>query len=62
MTLRKIISSRQNRADSHLNSERLRLHTQGLHKFKPDEVLALRDRNRHRLPLSTKKLSETESH
>lgn len=48
--------SKGNRTDTHINSQRTRQHTQGLHGSTPDEVLKLK-RSRHMSPSLTQKLS-----
>lgn len=50
------VSSRQNRTEAPMNSQRLWQHTQDLHGFKPDGVSAPTWRGGHGLPPLTKKL------
>ena len=38
---KEFVPSRHKRTDAHMNSQRLREHTQGLHRSKPDGVLVL---------------------
>lgn len=51
------VSSGHSRTDAHMNSQRLGQHAQGVQRFKPDEVPALRGGSGHEFPLLTKKLS-----
>ena len=51
------VSSRLNRTDAHVNSQRLWQDARGLHRFKPDGVPVLRGKSGHELPSLTKKLS-----
>ena len=44
-------SSRHDRTDAHMNSQKLRQYALSLHRFKPDVVPVLRWKNRHKLPL-----------
>lgn len=51
-------SSRQNRTDTHTNSERLWQHVQNLHRFKPDKILSLRRGGRYKILPTNKKVFE----
>lgn len=51
-------SSRQNRTDTHTNSERLWQHAQNLHRFKPDKILSLRRGGRYKTLPTNRKVFE----
>lgn len=55
--IKETVSSRHNRTNVHINSQRLRLLVQGLHKVKSYKVPVLKLGREHELPLLTKKLS-----
>lgn len=56
---KEMVSSRHNRADAHMDSQRLKLHAHGLHRFKLDGIPALREEDGHGLPPLTQKLVDT---
>lgn len=49
LTLRKV-SSRHDRPEAQMNSQRLGQHTRNLHRFKTDRISALKRGNRHKVP------------
>lgn len=57
----KTMSSRHNKTDAHMNSQRLWQHAQGLHRFKPEGVPALRRGHGHGFLLLTKQLSSIDT-
>lgn len=48
-------SSRHNMIDAHVNSQRLWLHVQGLHRFKPGKKAGLRRKREQKVTVLTKK-------
>jgi hypothetical protein len=49
------VSSRLNRTETHMSSQRLWQHAQDLHRFKPDEIPELRRGSRHGVPQGPRK-------